>query len=243
MINNDEYLRWKRQIEIPQFGEEAQYKLKKSRVAVLGTGAVGGAAALYLAAAGVGSMVLADRDVVELSNLNRQILFNSQDVGGYKAELASKRLLELNPCMEVEAVVKHIGEMELEPLVKGCSFVLCCFDKNESRFPVNRRCIEMNIPVSYGFVQNFSGELITVLPGQSACLSCIMDESFPEQPETPVIGVASGIIGIAMAAASIRHMTGIGDMMAGYRLMYDLAFPELIKVPLGRNKSCPVCGT
>lgn len=242
MLNNEEYLRWRRQIDIPQFGIEAQTKLKESRIAVLGVGAVGGTAALYLAAAGIGSMIIADRDVVELSNLNRQILFKDRDIGCHKAELTAQRLLELNPYMKVDAVVQDIGEKEIGLLIEGCCFVLCCFDKNHSRFPVNSECVRRNIPAVYGFVQNFSGEIITVFPKQSACISCIMDENFPEPEETPVLGVASGIIGIAMASAAIRYITGVGDLMEGYRLMYDLAFPEFIKVPLGRNSACPVCG-
>jgi molybdopterin-synthase adenylyltransferase len=242
MLTDHEYARWKRQIEIPQFGVEAQQRLKGSKVAILGVGAVGGAAALYLAAAGIGSMVLVDRDLVELSNLNRQILFTSSNLGKSKAQLATGRLRELDPGINIEAVVQSVGEKELPRLLEGCSFVLCCFDKNISRFPVNRECLKINVPATYGFVQDFSGELITVLPGQTACLSCIMDENFPEPDDTPIIGIASGIVGISMAAAVIRHLTAIGDLMAGYRLIYDLAFPELIKIPLERNPSCPVCG-
>jgi adenylyltransferase/sulfurtransferase len=242
VLNDHEYARWKRQIHIPQFGSEAQHKLKESKVAVLGAGAVGGTAALYLAAAGVGSMILVDRDVVELSNLNRQILFTDSDMGKSKAQLAANRLRALDPGINIEAVVQDAGENELKVLLKGCSFVLCCFDKNISRFPVNRECLRINVPATYGFAQDFSGELITVLPVETACLSCVIDESFPEPTLTPIIGVASGMIGIAMAAAAIRHIASIGDLMAGYRLMYDLAFPEFMKIPLAQDPSCPVCG-
>jgi molybdopterin/thiamine biosynthesis adenylyltransferase len=234
--------RWKRQIQIPQFGVEAQQRLRASTVAILGVGAIGGASALFLAAAGIGKMTLVDRDVVELSNLNRQILFTTGDLGKHKARLAAERLRELDPGIEVKAMVQDVGKKELPELLDGCNFVLCCFDKNRSRFPVNQESIQMNLPATYGFAQDFSGELITVLPGQTACLSCIMDDNFPEPEETPIIGAASGIVGIAMAAAAIRYLTGIGELMAGYRLMYDLAFPELLKIQLERNPSCPVCG-
>ena len=243
MLTDHEYDRWKRQIHIPQFGMEAQHRLKESKVAILGVGAIGGAAALFLAAAGIGSMILVDRDVVEVSNLNRQILYTSSHIGKYKAQLAADRLEELDPGISIEPVVQDVGANEIKQLVNGCDFVLCCFDKNCSRFPVNRECLNVNIPATYGFAQNFSGELITVLPGQTACLSCVIDENFPEPEETPIIGAASGMVGIAMAAAGIRHIAGVGDLMAGYRLIYDLAFPELIKIPLERNPACPVCGS
>jgi adenylyltransferase/sulfurtransferase len=235
--------RWKRQIQIPQFGTEAQQRLRASCVAVLGVGAVGGASAFYLAAAGIGKMILVDRDVVELSNLNRQILFTTDDIGRRKAQLAAERLRQLDPGLGIEVVVQDIGQKELPGLLDDCDFVLCCFDKNQSRFPVNCQCVQGNLPASYGFAQDFSGELITVLPGQTACLSCIMDDSFPEPEETPIIGSASGIVGIAMTAAAIRYLTGIGELMAGYRLVYDLAFPELLKIPLERNPACPICGS
>ncbi|HEX3045717.1 MAG TPA: HesA/MoeB/ThiF family protein [Bacillota bacterium] len=237
-----ESVRWKRQIQIPQFGTEAQQRLKESTVAVLGVGAIGGASALYLAAAGIGRLILADRDVVELSNLNRQILFTTDDLGKSKAQLAGKRLQELDPGVETQVVVCDIGEEELPGLLGDCNFVLCCFDKNKSRFLVNWECVRRNLPATYGFAQDFSGELITSLPGKTACLACIMDDSFPEPEETPIIGPASGIVGIAMAAAAIRYLTEIGELMAGYRLVYDLAFPELLKIPLERNPACPVCG-
>ncbi|BAF58793.1 MAG: HesA/MoeB/ThiF family protein [Pelotomaculum sp.] len=234
--------RWKRQLAIPQFGMEAQQKLRESRVVVLGLGGVGGVAALYLAAAGVGCMVLVDRDVVELSNLNRQILFSTADIGKPKAEIGAERLLALDPGLKLEAVVKDIRETDLKALLQGSHFVLDGFDKNAHRLAVNRACVRMGLPAVHGFAQDFSSELIAVLPGQSACLACVMDENFPEVKETPVLGVSVGVIGVAMAAAAIRCITGLGEVMAGCRLIYDLAFPELIKIPLERDPLCPVCG-
>lgn len=242
MLTELESVRWKRQIAIPQFGVAAQHRLKESKVAVLGVGAIGGVTALYLAAAGIGGMLLVDKDVVELSNLNRQILYTGSDLGNAKAPLAAARLRELDPGLKIEAVVLDAGPDELPQLLIGSNVVLCCFDRNRDRFAVNRECRQLKLPAVYGFAQDFSGELITVLPDQTACLACMMDENFPEPDETSVIGVAGGMIGIAMAAAAIRYLTGIGDLMAGYRLIYDLALPELIKIPLPRTPACPVCG-
>ncbi len=233
---------WTRQMAIPGFGEEGQKRLEESRVAVLGLGGVGGPASIYLAAAGVGNLMLVDGDTVDASNLNRQILFAFSDQGKPKAQAATERLLSLNPELTVVAVENRIEERDMEHLLKGCNFVLDCFDKNADRLAVNRECVRLGIPAVHGFAQDFSGEVFTVLPGKSACLACAMDESFPETERTPVVGVTTGMIGTAMAATAILCLTGIGDPLAGKRLIYDLAFPEVMKIPVEKKPLCPACG-
>lgn len=233
---------WIRQMAIPGFGEEVQKRLEDSWVAVLGLGGVGGPASLYLAAAGVGELVLVDSDVVEASNLNRQILFTFTDLGRPKARTAAERLQSLNPDLRTDVVEKRVEEWDLESLLKGCNFVLDCFDKNADRLAVNRECVRLGIPTAHGFAQSFSGEIFTVLPGKSACLACALDKSFPETETTPVIGVTTGMIGTAMAAMAILSLTGIGDPLAGERLIYDLAFPEIMKIPVEKKPLCPACG-
>lgn len=211
-------------------------------MAILGLGGVGGPASLYLVAAGIGELVLVDGDVVEASNLNRQILFDFSDLGRPKARAAAERLQSHNPELKIEAVEKRIEESDLKPLLKGCNFVLDCFDANKDRLAVNRECIRLGIPAAHGFAQNFSGEIFTVLPEKSACLACALDESFPETETTPVMGVTTGMIGTAMATTAILSLTGIGDPLAGERLIYDLAFPEIMKIPVEKKPLCPVCG-
>ena len=236
------WTRWSRQMAIPGFGTEAQKRLVQSRVAVLGVGGVGGAAALYLAAAGAGSLLIVDRDVVELTNLNRQVLFTSADLGRPKALVGAERLRALDPDLDVKAVVKDAKEDDLRSVIKGSDFVLNCFDRNADRLAANRVCIDLGVPAAYGFAQDFSGEVFTVVPQESACLACALDETFPEPEVTPVVGVATGVIGVAMAAAALRFLTGIGEVAEGQRLIYDLAFSELIRIPVSRNPRCPVCG-
>lgn len=232
---------WSRQTAIPGFGEECQKRLGESKVAVLGIGGVGGPAALYLAAAGVGSLILADKDIVEISNLNRQILFSASDIGRQKSTAAAERLRSLNTELKVKSVAKELKEDDLA-LLEGCDFVLDCFDKNSDRLAVNRACLHLRIPAAHGFAQDFSGEVFTVIPGKSACLACALDESFPEQDLTPVIGITTGMVGIAMASAAILNLTGIGNPMEGHRLIYDLAFPGTTKILVDKNLHCPVCG-
>lgn len=233
--------RWSRQISIPGFGDEGQRGLSESQVAVLGLGGVGGPAALYLAAAGVGSLILVDRDVVEISNLNRQILFCVRDLGRFKAEAAGKRLLSLNPDLNAKIVAKDLTESDMLTLLKGCDFVLDCFDRNADRLAVNRVCMRLRIPAAHGFAQDFSGEIFTVIPGKSACLACALDENFPEPDITPVMGVTTGFVGTAMAAAAILNLTQLGDPAIGERTIYDLAFSRVLKIPVKKNIRCPVC--
>jgi adenylyltransferase/sulfurtransferase len=233
--------RWSRQINIPGFGNEGQRSLSESQVAVLGLGGVGGPAALYLAAAGVGSLILVDRDVVEISNLNRQVLFCVKDLGRLKAEAAAKRLLSLNPDLKVKIVAKDLTESDMLALLKSCHFVLDCFDRNADRLAVNRVCMKMGIPAAHGFAQDLSGEIFTVIPGKSACLACALDESFPELDITPVMGVTTGLIGTTMAAVAILNLTKLGDPAIGERTIYDLAFSRVLNIPVKRNIRCPAC--
>ena len=194
------------------------------------------------AAAGVGELVLIDGDEVEASNLNRQILFTFSDLGKSKARIAAERLQSLSPDLRTDVVEKRIEESDLEPLLKGCDFVLDCFDGNKDRLAVNRECVRLGIPATHGFAQDFSGEVFTVLPEKSACLACALDESFPETKMTPVIGATTGMIGTAMAATAILSLIGIGDPLAGERLIYDLAFPQVMKIPVEKKPLCPACG-
>ncbi len=233
--------RWSRQTLIPGFGDEGQRKLSESQVAVLGLGGVGGPAALYLAAAGVGSLLLVDRDVVEISNLNRQVLFCVKDLGSLKAEVAGKRLLSLNPNLKVKVVARDLTESDMITLLKGCQFILDCFDRNADRLAVNRVCMRLGIPAAHGFAQDFSGEIFTVVPGKSACLACALDENFPEPDITPVLGVTTGLVGIAMATAAILNLTQLGDPAIGERTIYDLAFSRVLKIPVKRSIRCPAC--
>lgn len=233
---------WARQMAIPGVGARGQQKLHDSQVAVLGLGGVGGPAALYLAAAGIGSLVLVDGDCVETSNLNRQILFGFSDLGRPKSHLAAERLFSLNPDLEVKVVDYVVKERDLEPLLKGSQFVLDCFDKNADRLAVNRVCVASGIPVVHGFAQDFSGEIFLVIPGKSSCLACAMDESFPEVDVTPIMGVTAGMVAISMASAAILFLAGIADPVIGCRLIYDLAFPGITRVPVSKNPRCSACG-
>lgn len=129
--------------------------------------------------------------------------------------MTARRLRSLNPDLIVEVMEKRVEESDLQPLLKGCHFVLDCFDRNADRLAVNSECIRLGVPAVHGFVKDFGGEVFTVLPRKSACLACALDENFPEAEVTPVIGVATGIVGVAMASAAILSLTGLGLCLQG----------------------------
>lgn len=240
-LTPEEREQWKRQLAIPQFGEKAQNSLRKSRVVVFGVGGVGCAAALYLAAAGVGTLVLVDKDVVTFDNLNRQILYHYTDLGKPKAQIAATRLQALNPHLVVEVVEREVAIEEITTIVKGSSAVVDTFDRNKSRLEINEVCVRQRIAVAHGFAQDLSGEVIFVKPGETACLHCVLDENFPELEECPVLGVTAGLIGVQLSSMVIKYLTGCGVVKAGYRLIWDLVLDQFVAIPLERQICCPVC--
>ena len=233
---------WKRQIEIPGFGLEAQRVLEGSRVVVLGVGGVGCAAALYLAVAGVGELTLVDKDKVSPSNLNRQVLYTWSDVGRPKAETARTRLAQINPALQAEVVGHDVRKDDVARLVKGASFVVESFDTIGARLAANEACVKENVPAVHAFARDLSGELIIVEPGKTACLACALDENFPEEDECPVLGATAGLVGVYAALTAIKYMTGIAPAAGGCRLIFDFLLDRFIKVELPQQTCCPVCG-
>lgn len=234
--------RWKRQIAIPHFGSEAQHRLLKSKVVIFGAGGVGCPAALYLAAAGVGSLVLVDFDTVALDNLNRQILYGLADIGRSKVEAAAARLLDLDSSLKVDIVDKKVNSQDIKKIIKDASFVIDAFDKINDRLSIDKACIENKVAVAHGFAQEFAGESVIVIPGETACLHCIIDNNYPERDITPILGVTAGIIGTYLASAAIKFITNYGKLQAGYRMLWDLSLDQFVSFPLNRRSDCKICG-
>lgn len=243
ILEPDEVALWQRQIDIPGFGEKAQEALKKSRVVVMGVGGVGSAAALYLACAGVGSLVLVDKDVVSISNLNRQILYGYADIGQKKVQRAYLRLKEIQPYTSLAILGTDVGYEQAKELLKKADYVIDAFDTNQSRLMVNRVCLELSVPACHGFAAELGCEVIEVVPGKTACLACVIDEDFPEQDGCPVIGVTAGLAGIYMALMAIKRLTGMENYKAGCRLIFDLMLDQFLSIPLEKKTECPVCGS
>lgn len=239
-LSVDERSRYSRQILI--FDEEGQECLKQSTIVIAGAGGLGSPVAVYCAAAGVGRIVLIDRDVVDLSNLNRQILHATPDIGRRKVISAEKKLQALNPDVEVVAIHDTIDAENIGNLVGDADGIVDAMDNYPIRFLLNRTAHEKGIPLFHGAVRGFHGQATTIVPGKSPCLSCI----FPHAPPAevfPIVGVTAGIIGMIQAGEVIKHLTGTGALLTGRLLLWDGLNSRTEEISVSANPHCPICGS
>ncbi len=238
---HDPLLRYDRQMIIDGFGEEGQKKLKQASVFIAGAGGLGSPAATYLAAAGVGCLRIVDRDKVDLSNLNRQILHWDKDVGRAKVESAADKLRMLNQDVRIENIETTISEKNASDLVENCDLIVDALDNFPTRYLLNKVALEKNIPFVHGGVYGFEGRAMTVVPGKSACLRCLYKKGAPEF-KFPVVGVAPGIIGCIQATEAIKHIVGMGDLLTDRLLVYDGLSMTFREMRLKKDPDCEDCG-
>jgi adenylyltransferase/sulfurtransferase len=240
MLTQREKQRYNRQIIIPGIGEAGQEKLKMSHVIIAGSGGLGSPAALYLVAAGVGTIRIIDNDRVELSNLNRQILHWDGDIGKSKTSSALEKLSQINKYVVIETVNKTINKTNVSSLTAGFDIIVDAMDNIPTRLLLNKAAIEHNIPFVHGAVYGLEGRVTTIIPGKTACFNCFCQGmSVPEK--FPVLGTTPAIIGTIQATEVIKYLTGMGKLLENRLLIYDglnMKFTELI---LKRNKDCEQC--
>jgi adenylyltransferase/sulfurtransferase len=239
MLSERDAERYERQIRI--FGKEGQEKLKNARVFIGGAGGLCGAISLYLAAAGIGRLRIVDRDTVQLSNLNRQILYTDGDLGKGKPGCARERLKSVNPNTEVEAVTETISEQNINDLVASFDVIVDAMDNFPTRYLLNRAAQAQNIPLFHGAVERFYGQATTVIPGKTACLRCIFPTA-PPPSSFPIIGSFCGIIGSIQAAEVIKYITGIGKLLENKLLMLDGLNSTIEQIDVQKNRMCEDCG-
>jgi molybdopterin/thiamine biosynthesis adenylyltransferase len=242
MLTPSERERYDRQIMIGEVGQEGQEKLKRSRVVIAGAGGLGSPIALYLIAAGIGMIRLIDHDRVVLSNLNRQVLHWEEDIGRKKIDSARTKLRSLNSAVEVETIAESITEGNVSQLVDGCEVIVDAMDNLLTRYILNRCAIEKRIPFFHGAVHGFEGRVMTIIPGETACLRCTYRGPVPEE-KFPVIGVAPAVIGSIQATEVIKYIVGIGKLLTNRLLLYDglkLTFSEFT---VKKNPNCDHCGS
>ncbi|BCX87680.1 molybdopterin-synthase adenylyltransferase [Methylomarinovum tepidoasis] len=246
-MNDELLLRYSRQILLPQLDIWGQEKLIQARVLVVGAGGLGCPAAMYLAAAGVGYLTIADDDTVELSNLQRQIAHHTEDIGRPKAESAAATLSALNPNVKVEALCRRLEGEALIEQVTEADLVLDCSDNFATRFAVNRACVQTAKPLVSGAAIRFEGQVAVFDPRQpdSPCYHCL----YPDQGEgeercgrNGVIAPVTGIVGSIQALEAIKVLAGIGHPLTGRLLILDGLQMTWHCVNLPRNPSCPTCG-
>jgi molybdopterin-synthase adenylyltransferase len=233
--------RYQRQLAIDGFGVEAQRKLAGATVLIAGAGGLGCSVALHLAAAGVGRLRIADKGKIERSNLNRQLLYTDRDIGRPKSAVIAERLAAFNPEIEIEPRQCSLEAATLEPLAADCTLIVDALDNLSARYALNRAALAAGIPLVHGAVHGFHGQLMSVLPGKSACLMCLYRGKETAGP-VPVIGTASGTVGVLQATEAIRLMIGLGRNLAGRLLVYDGLRSEFEELAIPRDPSCPDCG-
>jgi molybdopterin-synthase adenylyltransferase len=241
MLLSEEKILYDRQIMIHGFGEVGQEKLKNAKVVIAGAGGLGSPVSIYLAAAGIGHIRIIDRDVVEMSNLNRQILHWHKDIGRKKVESAAEKLQALNPNIKVEPVNADINETNVEDLVRGFNVIIDAMDNLPIRLLLNKSALNLNIPFVHGAVYGFEGHAMTVMPGSSACIRCLYKQT-PPREKFPVLGTTPAVIASIQATETIKILTGIGMLLTNRLMVYDGQNMRFTVLHLQRKPDCDACG-
>jgi len=239
--------RYSRQLLMDDWGAGAQERLRSARAMVVGAGALGSPVATYLAAAGVGQIGLADPDAVELSNLHRQPLFFSPDLGAPKAEVAAAKLGLLNPEVAIEPYPVEVTAANAEAIVMGADVVVDCTDRFESRYVVNDACCAQGVPLVEAGVVAFEGLVLTIRPGESACYRCAFPVAPPPESrrgcrEAGVLGAMAGVVGSFQALEALKLLSGVGEPLCDRIMRMDGMTSEQTIVRTSRRPECPACG-
>lgn len=240
--------RYLRHILLKEVGIVGQEKLLGSKVLVIGAGGLGSPAAMYLAAAGVGTVGIADADKVDLSNLQRQILHSTERIGQAKVLSAKDTIKSINPEVSVPVFQEMVSSENIMGLLQEYDFILDCTDNFETKFLINDACVATGKPFSHAGILRFRGQLMTYVPGKGPCYRCVFQspppkDAVPSAKETGIIGAMGGVIGSLQAMEAIKYLLGIGDLLTGRLLTYDALKMEFRMVKLPKeNKLCPACG-
>ena len=248
-MNDDQLLRYSRHILLDDVGIEGQQRLVDSHVLIVGAGGLGSPVAMYLAASGVGHISIADHDVVDLTNLQRQIAHTTARVGHPKVESAAQAMLALNPEVRVTALAHKLDAAQLDTLVPTVTVVVDCCDNFETRQAVNAACVTHKVPLVSGAAIRMDGQLAVydARDDQSPCYACIFPpDQAPEEVLCSTMGVLAplvGVMGTMQAMETVKLITGMGSRLTGRLQMLDGRSMEWNEVRLQRNTNCPVCGT
>ncbi len=240
-LSRSELERYNRQMLIDGWGTEGQMKLKDSSVAVVGVGGLGCVSSTYLAVAGVGKLILVDRDKTSLSDLNRQVLYTQNDVGQFKAEMAKKRLESLNPEVEVAAVLEEVSEDNVSTIIGNVDAVVDGLDNWKARFTINDYCVKNRVPFVHAGVSQFYGQITTVMPGKGPCLRCIFPKEPSETRTNPVFGGTPSALASLQAMEAVKCLTGIGKPLVGRMLFIDGEEMTVETAEIKKNPNCPAC--
>jgi len=238
--------RYSRHLLIPEVGEAGQHKLLASKILLIGAGGLGSPAAYYLASAGVGQLGIVDSDVVDLTNLQRQILHSTERIGEPKVESAKRTLEALNPDVKVVAYQERLASANIDRIIKDYDVVVDGADNFPTRYLLNDASIKHRIPVVHGSIYRFEGQVTVFKPFEGPCYRCLFPEPPPPElspscAEAGVLGVLPGVIGTIQATEALKLVLGIGDSLVGRYLLYDALDGSFREVRLRRDPECPVC--
>ena len=246
-FTNEQLERYSRHIILKEIGVKGQKKLMNGSVLIIGAGGLGAPAAMYLAAAGVGKIGIADADVVDLSNLQRQIIHTTADVGRPKVESAAETMRAINPDVEVVTYHEFISSANIMDIIKDYDFVLDGTDNFPAKFLINDACVMADKPFSHAGILRFKGQLMTVIPHQSPCYRCVFKtmppkDAIPTCKQAGVIGAMAGVIGSLQALEAVKFLTGAGELLTGRLLTFDALTMKFHTVKLPpRGDGCAVC--
>ena len=239
--------RYSRHILLQDVGVEGQEKLLAAKVLIVGAGGLGCPVALYLAAAGVGTIGIVDNDVVDLSNLQRQIAHFTRDIGVAKVDSAREKMLAINPELTINTYRQFLVADTIREIVREYDFVIDGTDNFPTKFLVNDACVMENIALSHGGILRFDGQTMTIVPGESACYRCAFrspppPDAVPTCSQAGVLGAIAGMLGTIQAAEALKFITGAGELLTNTLLSFDAKTMNFRKIALRRQKNCPVCG-
>ena len=247
-LTDEQLARYSRHITLKEIGVRGQKKLLDAKVLIIGAGGLGAPAAMYLAAAGVGTIGIADRDKVELSNLQRQIIHSTNDVGKAKVQSAKETMNALNPDVNVVTYETRVTSENIADIIRDYDFVIDGADNFPTKFLINDACVLGRKPFCHAGILRFEGQLMTYVPDESPCYRCIFGapppkDAVPSCREAGVIGAMAGIIGAMQALEAVKYITGQGELLTGSMLVFDGLKMEWRKVKLPKRVvACPVCG-
>jgi adenylyltransferase/sulfurtransferase len=246
-FTNEQLERYSRHILLQDVGVEGQIKLLEAKVLIIGAGGLGAPAALYLAAAGIGTIGIVDNDTVDISNLQRQIVHFTKDIGIPKVESAKETMLAINPDVTVNTYQECLRAENICDIIRGYDFIVDGTDNFPTKFLVNDACVMENIPFSHGGILRFDGQTMTVVPGKSSCYRCSFTkppppDAVPTCSQAGVLGAIAGMLGTIQAAETLKYITGVGELLTDTLLSFNAKNMEFRKIKLRKQPSCPLCG-
>jgi len=249
-LTDEQLKRYSRHILLPEIGIAGQEKLLNSNILIIGTGGLGSPTAMYLTAAGIGHIGLVDSDCVELSNLQRQIVHLTKNIGKAKVLSAKETLNEMTPAADIITYNEMITANNITDIInnKNYDFIIDCTDNFPTKFLINDACVLLHKPFSHAGIRRFEGQSMTYVPGKGPCYRCIFKnppppEVVPPARQTGVLGVMGGIMGNIQATEAIKYILGIGNLLTGSLLTYNALSMQFRKIKISANDDCAVCGT